>query len=213
MKRIYILGVNGNARDVLEAIQRIHAAHPSFPEPGGFLDDRLAVGTPVGHVKVCGPLDHASKLPDAVFVNAIGSPASYHLKPSLIAKCGIPEGRFMTVLDPMTCVSASATIGSGTVALSHTSIGSGAKIGRHVMMLQNCVISHDAQIGDHAVLATGVCISGDVQIGENAYIGSNVSVRGGVKIGAGALVGMGSVVLKDIPAREVWCGNPARRLR
>jgi serine acetyltransferase len=38
-------------------------------------------------------------------------------------------------------------------------------------------------------------------------------VREHVTVGAGSVVGMGSVVLRDVPAGEVWAGNPARRLR
>lgn len=34
-----------------------------------------------------------------------------------------------------------------------------------------------------------------------------------VTIGEDAIVGAGSVVTKDIPAGEVWAGNPARFIR
>ena len=44
-----------------------------------------------------------------------------------------------------------------------------------------------------------------------ASIGANATVLGGVEIGAGAMVGAGSVVTRDIPAGELWLGNPARR--
>ena len=213
MKRIYILGVNGNARDIMEAIFQIRLLKPDFPEVGGFLDDGLVKGTLVDDVKVCGPIDSASQIPDACFVNAIGSPESYFQKSSLIAKAGIPEASFISVIHPQTDVSPSASIGIGSVVLSHTSVGAGVRIGNHVMVLQNCVISHDTCVEDYAVLTTGVCLSGNVHVEKNAYLGSQCSIRGGVKIGPGALVGMGSVVLKNIPAREVWCGNPARRLR
>lgn len=46
-----------------------------------------------------------------------------------------------------------------------------------------------------------------------ASIGSNCTVLGNVEIGEYALVGAGSVVTKDVPAGEVWVGNPARKLR
>jgi acetyltransferase-like isoleucine patch superfamily enzyme len=32
-------------------------------------------------------------------------------------------------------------------------------------------------------------------------------------IGSWSLVGMGSVVLRDVPAGQIWAGNPARYLR
>ena len=44
-----------------------------------------------------------------------------------------------------------------------------------------------------------------------ASIGANATVLCGVEIGAGAMVGAGSVVTKDVPAGELWFGNPARR--
>lgn len=43
-----------------------------------------------------------------------------------------------------------------------------------------------------------------------ASVGANATVLCGVEIGAGAMVGAGSVVTKDVPAGELWCGNPAR---
>lgn len=46
-----------------------------------------------------------------------------------------------------------------------------------------------------------------------ASIGANATVLCGVTIGEGAMVGAGSVVTHDIPAGEVWVGNPARRLK
>ena len=44
-----------------------------------------------------------------------------------------------------------------------------------------------------------------------ASIGANATVLCGVEIGAGAMVGASSVVTKDVPAGELWLGNPARR--
>ena len=50
-------------------------------------------------------------------------------------------------------------------------------------------------------------------VGQGASIGSSVTVLCGVTIGAGALIGAGSLVLGDVPAGEVWAGNPARFIR
>jgi len=43
-----------------------------------------------------------------------------------------------------------------------------------------------------------------------ASIGANATVVCGVEIGAGAMIGAGSVVTRDVPAGELWYGNPAR---
>lgn len=49
-----------------------------------------------------------------------------------------------------------------------------------------------------------------VLVKEGASIGSNATVLGGVTIGEKAFVGAGSVVTKNIPARTIVAGNPAR---
>ncbi|MDI4631601.1 N-acetyltransferase [Pelomonas sp. V22] len=43
-----------------------------------------------------------------------------------------------------------------------------------------------------------------------ASIGANATLLGGITIGAGAMIGAGSVVTRDVPAGELWVGNPAR---
>ncbi|WP_045276746.1 acyltransferase [Microbacterium terrae] len=52
-----------------------------------------------------------------------------------------------------------------------------------------------------------------VRIGRGAWLGQNVVVMPGVTIGAGAVVGANSVVTRDIPARTVAVGAPARVIR
>jgi len=50
-------------------------------------------------------------------------------------------------------------------------------------------------------------------IEEDTSIDSSVTILCGVTIGARAIVGAGSVVTKDIPANEIWSGNPAKFMR
>jgi UDP-2-acetamido-3-amino-2,3-dideoxy-glucuronate N-acetyltransferase len=46
-----------------------------------------------------------------------------------------------------------------------------------------------------------------------ASIGSGSTILCGVEIGEGAIVGAGSVVTRNVPARTIAAGNPARVLR
>lgn len=41
-------------------------------------------------------------------------------------------------------------------------------------------------------------------------IGANATILCGVEIGENAMIGAGSVVTKNIPAGELWVGNPAK---
>jgi len=52
-----------------------------------------------------------------------------------------------------------------------------------------------------------------IRICEGAWIGAHSIILKGVTVGAGSVVGMGSVVTKDVAARTVVAGNPARAIR
>jgi maltose O-acetyltransferase len=52
-----------------------------------------------------------------------------------------------------------------------------------------------------------------VIIGDGAWLGGGVIVCPGVRIGEETVVGAGSVVTRDLPARVLAVGNPARVVR
>jgi acetyltransferase-like isoleucine patch superfamily enzyme len=52
-----------------------------------------------------------------------------------------------------------------------------------------------------------------VTIGRNVWIGANATILAGVTIGDDAVVAAASVVTKDVPARAIVVGSPARVLR
>lgn len=61
--------------------------------------------------------------------------------------------------------------------------------------------------------STGGYDRGLVKVCKGAYLGMGTMIVKPVTIGDGAIVGAGSIVTKDIPANEVWAGNPARFIR
>lgn len=77
-----------------------------------------------------------------------------------------------------------------------------------------CVITTGTIILTHYLnTQTGVWYTGDVKIGDNVFIGARTVITKPVTIGGNAVVGAGSIVTKDIPANEIWAGNPARFIR
>ena len=108
-------------------------------------------------------------------------------------------------------------------------VGDGTFIGH------NCgfAIAESVRIGSHCLLAGGVSVSDNdghpleadkrrrgepvegeqvkpVVICDDVWMGRSATVLKGVTIGEGAIVGANAVVTKDVPARTVVAGNPAR---
>lgn len=52
-----------------------------------------------------------------------------------------------------------------------------------------------------------------ITLGDDVWIGGGAIVLGGVTVGDAAVVGAGAVVTRDVPARTVVAGNPARIVR
>ena len=89
-------------------------------------------------------------------------------------------------------------------------------IGKYVMMGPNCLILDVNHIIDN--INEPMCfqvISARKQtiIDDDVWIGAESIIGAGLKIGQGAVIGAGSVVTKDVPAGELWIGNPARFIR
>jgi UDP-3-O-[3-hydroxymyristoyl] glucosamine N-acyltransferase len=103
------------------------------------------------------------------------------------------------------------SIGAGTCvdrgAYDDTVIGEGSKIDNMVQ------IAHNVRIGRHCIIAAHSGISGSVIVGDGAMFGGRAGIIDHIKIGAGAKIAAGAIVLRDVPAGEMWSGHPAKLLR
>ncbi|WP_309473787.1 DapH/DapD/GlmU-related protein [Curtobacterium sp. AG1037] len=52
-----------------------------------------------------------------------------------------------------------------------------------------------------------------VRIGNHVWIGQGARVLKGVTVGDGAVIALGSIVTRDVPARALVAGQPARVIR
>jgi acetyltransferase-like isoleucine patch superfamily enzyme len=100
---------------------------------------------------------------------------------------------------------------------SHSFICEGVTIEDEVFIGHNVTFTNDlypratALGGKLQTEADWKCLPTVVRTG--ASIGSGATLLCGITIGEGAVVGAGAVVTKDVPARAVVAGNPARVLR
>lgn len=108
---------------------------------------------------------------------------------------------------PTALIHAFCTVDAGMPGMRTTTVGAGAFLQARVH------VGHNAIVGDDCEIGAGAVICGEVTIGKGAKIAGNSWVKPRVKIGDGAIIGGGSVVTKDVPAHEVWAGNPARYMK
>lgn len=84
------------------------------------------------------------------------------------------------------------------------------KIGNNVAIAENVTIRDS---DNHQLLYDSYKISKPIEIGNNVWIGINATILKGVKIGDGAIVAAGSIVTKDVPARCLVAGVPAKVIK
>lgn len=206
--RVIILGASGNALDVLDIIDALGAPWHT----AGVLDDRWEKGSRFAELPILGPLSEAAALTDVGFVNGIASERTHRLKLRIIARTGLDDARFVTLIHPLASVSRRVTIGHGSCLGPGCAVSGQVKIGPHVWLGSHAVIGHECVLGAGATVAPSATLAGGVTLGAEAYIGSGAVLHPGITVGEGALIGMGAVVLKDVPAGVTVVGNPARLL-
>lgn len=120
-----------------------------------------------------------------------------------------------------------AKIGENVNICSHCFVENDVVIG------DNCTIKCGVQIWDGITLEDNAFIGANVSFVNDRYprsknlnwklertmikkgvsIGAGSTIMCGITIGENAMIGAGSVVTKDVPANEVWFGNPARFMK
>jgi UDP-2-acetamido-3-amino-2,3-dideoxy-glucuronate N-acetyltransferase len=117
------------------------------------------------------------------------------------------------------------TIGRGTIVGRGVTVENFCTVGRYCKLESECYITAYSALEDRVFVAPGVVTSNDNYVGRTAERFKHfkgVTVKRGGRIGAGAvllpgitigedgLVAAGSVVTRDVPARTIVMGSPAR---
>lgn len=115
-------------------------------------------------------------------------------------------------------------IGEHCTIHSHVWIGDRVKIGDYCKIQSFSFIPTGVRIGDKVFIGPRVTFTNDKYppgtvdewlptiVSDNVSIGAGVCILAGVTLGKGCKIGMGSIVTKNVPDGETWCGNPAKKM-
>ena len=113
-------------------------------------------------------------------------------------------------------------VGRGAHVENDTTIGARAKIQANAYVTAYTTVEEDVFIAPCAVTTNDNYMGRTEErhrhrrgptIRRGARIGGGAVLLPGIEIGEEAFVGAGAVVLRDVPARAVVVGNPARKIR
>lgn len=118
-------------------------------------------------------------------------------------------------------------IGENVNICSHCLLENEVVIGNNVTIKSGVQIWDGIEVEDNVCIGANVSFTNDkwprsknpgwtlmkTRICKGASIGAGSTILPGLTIGENAMIGGGSVVTKDVPAGELWFGNPARFIR
>lgn len=213
MDKVIIIGGKGTALCIAEQIVDASKSHGAKVEFIGWAIDDPALGSSIdGFPVLCKTTEALSRFPKAEikFLFALYKPEEMKARVEILSRLGIGPERFLTFIHPLAYVAKSATVGSGSVVLAHSTIQPNVRIGRFNIINASVVVEHDTVLGDNNFIAAGACLGSEVKVQQGVFIGLNCAIREHVQIGDYAFIGMGSNVLHDVHAGQKVFGNPAR---
>ncbi len=202
---LIIVGAGGHASVVMDAFL-LGSAEPeraAFADDDALLWDTVVLGCPV-----LGAPEIVIR-PGTHFHVAIGhNDIRRRVMERLLSVGALSFG----VVHPSAQVSRFATIGTGSFIAAGGVVAPAAEIGDGVIVNHGAVVDHDCHVGDFSHIAPNATLAGGVRVGSNVLVGAGARVMVGVSVADHAVVGAGAVVLRDVPARAVVAGIPAKLL-
>lgn len=211
VQKIVILGAGGDALVVAESVLQAEKAGQNV-ELIGFLDDKLA-NTLLYGKPVLGGLDDWVLLDSGYRFNpAIQKVKDAPRRAQRLDAIGIPPERWITVIHPRAVVSSDAKIGHGVFIASCATVQPECTIGAFASLRAGAMLGHHCEVAEHAYVGPNAVMCGRSRLERGAHLGPGAVLLESKVLGEFSVVGIGSAVTKDVSARSVMFGNPAKRV-
>ena len=183
---------------------------------------RIQDGAVLGKPVALGPRSAAPREP--VPPAEVGSGATVCAGAVVVAGATVGLG---AVVGDQAHVRERAVVGEGTVVGRGTAVDNDVVIGARVRIQSNCYITAFSTLEDDVFVAPGVVLTNDNTMTRHGpshrlrgailrracRVGGAAVLVPGVEVGEEAFIAAGSVVVRDVPARGVVMGSPARLVR
>jgi sugar O-acyltransferase (sialic acid O-acetyltransferase NeuD family) len=182
----------------------------------GFLDDDAKyVGTEVGGVPVLGDISMMETIKQTHGVEAVYCPLGNNkLRVKFLSMAKEYGLQTPNYIHPSVIISPHVTIGEGVYILLRTSIMPHTIIKNYVMISMNVGLAHHTILEEGVFLSTGCNFGASIHAHKYAYCGIASTIMTGIhELGEDCLIGAGAVVIKDVPAKAVMAGVPAKILK
>ena len=202
-----IVGAGAQGRVILDIVR----AQGRHTEIALVDDNRELWGSRVNDARVIGGLDDVLRqpAPDVEMIVALGNPVVRVDVAANIRRHGIP---LFNAIHPSAVVMPTAAMGFGIMVGATAVINSNAQVADNVIINTGAIVEHDCTLAEGAALAPSAHLGGRVTLGRSAFVSTGAIVLSRISIGEATVVAAGAVVTKDLPARVLAMGIPARVL-
>jgi len=185
-------------------------------EIAGFVDDAPALqGKLVRDYPVLGTVADLQHLKEEQNVEAVYCPIGNNsVRVRLLRQAKAWGYQTPNYIHPSAVISPHVEMGQGVYVLLGTHIMPYTKIEDYVMISMNVNVAHHNLLEEGTFLSTGVNFGASITAHKRAYVGIGATIMTGLhELGEDCLVGAGAVVIKDVPARAIMAGVPAKVIR
>lgn len=212
MRKVYILGTGGLARETAQIVNLLHLNHKMGKFSGYISHDSNEIGNILLHGEVVGTDELILSMTNNIdLVIGVGHPS---LRKKLALKYANSKNiSFPNVIHPSATIDLSDNeMGIGNIIANGAFVSCQVKVGDFNLINWNSTIGHDVKIGSCCVINPGAHVSGFVTIKDTVLLGAGSIVLENLNVCENAKIGAGAVVTKNITKPASYIGVPAREM-